>query len=204
MEKFLLFTTGGGSSDSLNWDSNEGALYNAKNLESIKPASARELDLLFNTISGTEIVTLKIKNGLHSRIISSIATAIGSGKNTIIAIADVDGGRYVNNNIYGVTLNKGSYNYIQTLTDNNRTKISVTKTNYTSCTIANIDGTDAVACTLELYDGTTYTKILDQVSIPAKVSLVLNRNEIAFNESIYDLYATSGDSGGQLTFTFNY
>ena len=61
-----------------------------------------------------------------------------------------------------------------------------------------------MACTLELYDGTTYTKVLDQTSIPAKTSLVLSRNEIAFNDSIYDLYATSGDANGQLTFTFNY
>ena len=42
MEKFLLFTTGGGTSDPLNWDSSEAALYSVKDLESIKPANARD------------------------------------------------------------------------------------------------------------------------------------------------------------------
>ena len=70
--------------------------------------------------------------------------------------------------------------------------------------IANIDGADAVDLTLELYDGTTYTKLLSTVSIPADTTLKLESNEISFDDSTYDLYATSGDSGGQLTFTFNY
>jgi len=203
MEKFLLFTTGGGTSDPLNWDSSEAALYSVKNLESIKPANARDIDLTFNTSNGKEVVTLKIKNGLHSRVISAIGTAIGAGTSSIIAIADVDGGRYINSNICGVTI-RSQENYIQTLTSNSRTKIDVTRSNYNSCLIANIDGTDAVACTLELYDGTTYTKLIDQMSIPPKITLKLESDEISFDNTIYSLYATSGDSGGQLTFTFNY
>ena len=42
------------------------------------------------------------------------------------------------------------------------------------------------------------------MNIPAKVSLKLEKDEISFDNSTYNLYATSGDSGGQLTFTFNY
>ena len=203
MEKFLLFTTGGGTSDPLNWDSSEAALYNVKDLESIKPSSARNIDLIFNTSNGKEVVSLKIKNGLHNKIISSIATAIGSGTASIVAIADVDGGRYINSGICGVTI-KSQENYIQTLTGNSRTQISCPRDNYSSVIIANIDGTDDVECTLELHDGSTYTKLLDQMNIPAKVSLKLEKDEISFDNSTYNLYATSGDSGGQLTFTFNY
>ena len=70
--------------------------------------------------------------------------------------------------------------------------------------IANVDGTDAVACTLELYDGAAYTNLLHQLSIPAKSTLVLEQNEISFDNVMYTLHATSGDSGGQLNFTFNY
>ena len=42
------------------------------------------------------------------------------------------------------------------------------------------------------------------MSIPAKNTLKLEDDEISFDDVTYDLYATSGDSGGQLTFTFNY
>ena len=203
MEKFLLFTTGGGTSDPLNWDSSEAALYNVKDLESIKPSSARNIDLTFNTSNGREVVILKIKNGLHNKVISSIATAIGTGTSSIVAVADVDGGRYINSSICGVTI-RAQETYIQSLTGNSRTQILCPRDNYSSCIIANIDGTDAIACTLELHDGSTYTKLLDQVSIPAKTSLKLEENEISFDNNTYNLYATSGDSGGQLTFTFNY
>ena len=51
---------------------------------------------------------------------------------------------------------------------------------------------------------TTYTKLLDQMSIPAKNTLKLEEDEISFDNVTYDLYATSGDAGGQLTFTFNH
>ena len=203
MNKFLLFTTGGGTSDPLNWDSSEAALYSVKDLESIKPSSARNIDLIFNTSNGKEVVSLKIKNGLHNKIISSIATAIGSGTSSIVAVADVDGGRYINSGICGVTI-KSQENYIQTLTGNSRTQISCPRDNYSSVIIANIDDSDDVACTLELYDGSTYTELFNQINIPTKVSLKLEKDEISFDNSTYDLYATSGDSGGQLTFTFNY
>ncbi len=202
MSKFLLFTTGGGSSSIMNLDSSEVALYNSVDLRTIKPSGKAAIDLFFNTTKGTEVVTLKIRAGKHGMAMRSIAEAINSEGN-IIKVADVDTNTFIDECILGVTI-KAQENYIQTLTNNSRTKLSVLRDNYNSCIIANIDGTDAVACTLELYDGTTYTKLLDQVSIPAKTTLKLEANEIGFDDSTYDLYATSGDSGGQLTFTFNY
>ena len=127
MEKFLLFTTGGGSSDPLNWDSSEAALYSVKDLKSIKPISARELDLTFNTNNDIEIVTLKIKNGLHSRVISAIGTVIGTPGNSVIAIADVDGGRYINSNICGVTIRK-SVSTVQSLSGTTHVKLNLERT----------------------------------------------------------------------------
>ena len=115
----------------------------------------------------------------------------------------LDNNIFAHPSIYGVTI-LTKHTYIQTLTNNSRTLIDLPRYGYRSCVVANIDGTDAVACTLELHDGSTYTKLLDQISIPAKASLVLNEDEIAFDEKSYNLHATSGDSGGQLTFTFNY
>ena len=121
----------------------------------------------------------------------------------VIHVADVDSGRFVNKNIHSVQI-YSQETYIQTVSNNSRVQVSIPRSNYSSCIIANIDGTDAVACTLELHDGTTYTKLLDQVSIPAKTSLKLEKDEISFDNSSYDLYITSGDSNGQLTLTFNY
>ena len=65
MEKFLLFTTGGGSADPLNWSSDEAALYSTSELKGMKPASSRSIDLFFETTYGKEIVTLGIKNSTH-------------------------------------------------------------------------------------------------------------------------------------------
>ena len=36
MNKWLLFTTGGGSADPINWDGGEAALYSANDLKHIK------------------------------------------------------------------------------------------------------------------------------------------------------------------------
>jgi hypothetical protein len=204
MKKWLLFTNGGGSSDPLNWDSSEAALYSSEDLKTIKPGGPRTLDLIFETgDNNKEIVTLKIKNKSHTKVLSSIANAIEKSNQSVISIADVDGNRFISKDVYGVSI-KAQETYIQTLTGNSRTQLNVSRSRCSSCMVANIDGSDAVDLTLELYDGTTYTKLLSTVSIPADTTLKLESDEISFDNSTYDLYATSGDSGGQLTFTFNY
>ena len=73
----------------------------------------------------------------------------------------------------------------------------------TSCLIANTHSS-AVTCSLELYDGSTYTYIIKTISIPTASTLRLESDEISFDNSTYDLYATSGNASGLLTFTFNY
>ena len=123
MEKFLLFTTGGGSSDPLNWDSSEAALYSVSELESVKPSSGRELDLTFNTGSGKEIVTLKIKNRAHSVIMAALGNSINSNQN-VISVADVDGGRFIHASIYGVTIRK-AVSTVQTLSGTTHAKVNL-------------------------------------------------------------------------------
>ena len=54
-----------------------------------------------------------------------------------------------------------------------------------------------------LHTGTRYT-IFDQINIPAKSTLKLEQDEISFDNAKFDLYAKSGDSDGQLVFTFIY
>ena len=55
----------------------------------------------------------------------------------------------------------------------------------------------------DLYTGTRYT-IFDQINIPSKSTLKLEQDEISFDNSKFDLYCKSGDSDGQLIFSFMY
>jgi len=203
MDKYLLFTTGGGSADPMEWSRDEAAIYSAKDLRGIKPASKSTIDLFFNTQEGNEVVTLTVVNGSHSKVMQSIISAISFNDKSLVVIADVDGGKFVDRNINGVSI-KSQTHYIQTLTDNSRTAIATPRGIWSSCMITNIDGTDAVDLTLELYDGVTFTKLLSTISIPADTTLKLEGDEISFDYPTYRLQATSGDSGGQLTFVFNY
>ena len=198
MEKFLLFTTGGGSSDPLNWDSSEAVLYNAKDLESIKPATARSLDLTFNTSSGTEIVTLKIKNGLHNKIISSIATAIGAGKSSIIAVADIDGGRYINNGICGVTIKTSTpilyYQKITTAVAVEIIDINTKLKRLISMTLANVHSADATVQVYLLDGSGTLYYIIKDVVIPVGTTLKLESDELDYDASVFNLYVKLGGS----------
>ena len=191
MEKFLLFTTGGGTSDPLNWDSSEAALYNVKDLESIKPASARDIDLTFNTSTGIEIVTLKIKNGLHNKIISSIGTAIGSGTSSVVAVADVDGGRYINSGICGVTIKTSTpilyYQKIADATQVNVIPIDTKLKKLTSITLANIHSGDATVQVF-LANSTDNWYIIKDVVIPAGSTLKLESDELDYDANVFNLY----------------
>jgi len=146
MEKFLLFTTGGGSADPLNWSSDEAALYSTSELKGMKPASSRSIDLFFETTYGKEIVTLGIKNSTHAACMRSIATALNSNQ-VVIPIADVDGGQFCSPYIYSVNLSSQE-TYCQSLIANTKTKISVVRSNYSSCLVANTHGGTV---TLDLY-----------------------------------------------------
>ena len=55
----------------------------------------------------------------------------------------------------------------------------------------------------DLYTGTRYT-LFHTLTIPVNSTLKLEQDEISFNGAVYNLYCQSGDSDGQLTFTFTY
>ena len=128
MKKWLLFTDGGGSSDPLNWDSSEAGLYSSEDLKTIKPNGPRTLDLIFETENNNkEIVTLKIKNRSHAKVLSSIANAIEKSNQSIISIADVDSNRFISKDVYGVVIRK-SILAVQSLSGTTHAKINLART----------------------------------------------------------------------------
>ena len=283
MDKFLLFTTGGGSSDPLNWSNDEAALYPVSQFKGMRPASSRTIDMFFETSFGKEVVTLGIKNMTHVQVMKSITQAINSSQ-SVVTVADVDNAVYCSPYIQTVVI-ASQETFVQKITGNTKTKLNIARSNYSSCLISNVDGTSDVAMTLylasqvgsditdtgtnaneadnaagtasvtltvdgtaatsdvfadekiwksdgtlfgtctarnsnteivfgggleqtlannaDLYTGTRYT-IFDQINIPAKSTLKLEQDEISFDNSKYDLYCKSGDSDGQLVFSFMY
>jgi len=284
MNKFLLFTTGGGSTDLMGLSNDEIAIYNSDDLKSIKPASKSTIEMVFESRTIKDIVTLTVLSSRHGDVISSITKAITTGLDSVVKIADVDNDYFINKHINGVSIESPGI-YIQKITGNTKTKLNLTKGNFSSCLISNTDGSAAVSCTLhltsklgsditdtgtnanesdnaattssvtltvdgtaatsdifageqvwksdgtlfgtctardsntqivfgggieetladdaDLYGGTTYV-LMDAYSISANSYLKLVDNEISFDTAKYNLYVTSGDSDGQLTFKFNY
>ena len=287
MDKFLLFTTGGGSADPLNWSNDEAALYPVSQFKGMRPASGRTIDMFFETSFGKEVVTLGIKNMTHVQVMKSITQAINSTQ-SVVTVADVDNAIYCSPYIQTVLI-ASQETFLQKVTGNTKTKLNIARSNYSSCLVSNIDGTSDVAMTLYLasqvgsditatdvyaaeteavsassvtltvdngsgsasdaandeflnervyksdgtffgtcttvnsttvltfagglesaitnndilHTGTRYT-IFDQINIPAKSTLKLEQDEISFDNSKYDLYCKSGDSDGQLVFSFMY
>ena len=99
--KFLLFTSGGGSNDPMNWDKDEAVLYSASSFKGGRPTSSETLELYFEE-GGT--VILKIKNNHHVEILSAIGNAIYTSNSGVIPICDVDNNRFINNHIYACTI----------------------------------------------------------------------------------------------------
>lgn len=201
MEKFLLFTTGGGTADPLNWDSSEAVVHSIKDFKGMKPGNSRSIDLFFETQSGKEVVTLGIKNGTHSKIMQAISNAIVNSSQGIIAIADVDSNRFINTNIHSVTINTNE-TYAQKLTTNAKEKIAVGRRDWSSCLITNTHlGT--VTITLDLYltsqvgtDITSTTVLAAEAEAVSTSSVTLTVDTVAatadafLNERVYNSRGT--------------
>jgi len=200
MEKLLLFTTGGATADALNVNSGEIAMYNIKDFRGAKAKDSRTIAVFFETSNGREIVELGIRGGTHGGVLRAISSAVVKSTQSIVTIADVDRGVFVDNNIYSVSI-IANETLIQSLTGNSKAQITPLTRNYSKLFIANTHS-GAVTCTLELHDGSTYTKLLNAINIPVNTSLVLDRDEIAFDLNTYTLHATSNHASGLLTFTF--
>ena len=163
MEKFLLFSTGAGYDDIQNLDGSEVALYRASDLVSVRPGSIRTIEMQFRAQHGSyDLITLGIKGGQHYKVIRAIGQAIATplNNNTIISIADMDGYRFIDNNIWSCSI-KHQYNDVLKLNDggipveistNSSSKIqSITFCNTHDSNPANVDifitdqtGTDIV------------------------------------------------------------
>ena len=200
MEKLLLFTTGGATADAANVNSSEIAMYNIKDFRGAKAKNATTISIFFDTSNGREIVELGITSGKHDAVLRAISSVIVKSTQAITTIADIDKSIKVDSDITSVTL-VANETLVQSLTGNSRTQINPLTRNYSKLFIANTHTSD-VTCTLELYNGSTYTHLFNAISIPANVSLILDRDEIAFDLNTYTLHATSGNASGKLTFTF--
>tara|TARA_R110002020_G_scaffold285238_4_gene500784 strand:+ start:987 stop:1838 length:852 start_codon:yes stop_codon:yes gene_type:complete len=148
MDKFLLFTTGGGSADPLNWSNDEAALYPVSQFKGMRPASGRTIDMFFETSFGKEVVTLGIKNMTHIQVMKSITQAINSSQ-SVVTVADVDNAVYCSPFIQTVLI-ASQETFLQKITANTKTKLNIARSNYSSCLISNVDGSDDVTCTLYL------------------------------------------------------
>ena len=202
METFLLFTTGKGSDLPLARTSSGFALLSSLNLISAKPFSNDEILLTFTTA----LIKLKVRNGSQIGIIKAIIAGINSSQKTITVI-DKDSATFIHPHIIDVEINhSGIITQTEVISNNSATTINIPTGRIKKLVIANTDGTDAVNCTLELLDGSTYYKILSTVSIPANTSLVLEEHEISFDELTFSplVRVTSGDANGQLTLKFNF
>tara|TARA_B110000495_G_C22889476_1_gene518763 strand:+ start:372 stop:992 length:621 start_codon:yes stop_codon:yes gene_type:complete len=198
MKTWLLFTTGDGTSDPLNWDSSDAGLYSREDLKTIKPSGPNSLDMVFDILGRIQTVTLKIKNGSHIQVISSIINSIEKSDQATIAIADVGSGNFVNPSIYDVEIKTGTpvlyYNKIVNATAVKIIDINTKLTNLTSMTIANVH---SAAATVQVYlldaAGILYYIIKDVV-IPVGSTLKLESDELDYNGDIFNLYVKLGGS----------
>ena len=107
MEKFLLFSTGGDYVDTENLNYSEFAIYKSSNLVYMQPGSASTVELIFKVDGGgSDVVTLGILGGQHNKVLRSISQAIATANNAnmVISIADLDGYRFIDPNIWSVSI----------------------------------------------------------------------------------------------------
>ena len=191
MNKFLLFTTGGGSADIMNYSSDEAALYSVSDLKGVKPTSKSEVEMLFQTLSGNEIITLTVIGGSQYQVMRSITAAIGSSSESVIRVADVDNDYFINKNIIGVSIKTGTpilyYQKIADATQVNLIPINTKLKKLTSMTLANIHSSAATVMVF-LANSTDNWYIIKNVVIPVGATLKLESDELDYDASVFNLY----------------
>ena len=191
MDKFLLFTTGGGSADVMTFNSDEAALYSVSDLKSIKPTSKSNIEIIFQTRNNLDTVTLTILGGSQGRVIKGISEAITSGTNPLIRIADVDDDYFINKYIVGVSIKTGTpilyYQKIADATQVNLIPISTKLKKLTSMTLANIHSGDATTSVF-LANSTDNLYIIKDVVIPTGTTLKLESDELDYDANVFNFY----------------
>ena len=192
-----MFTTGGGSSDPMNYDSSEAALFNAKHLVSVKPASKSTIEMLFQAETREEIVVLTIVGGSHSKVIKAISSAIASSKDPLIKIADVDTDSFASKFINGVSIKTGTpilyYQKIVDATQVNLIPINTKLKKLNSMTLANIHSASAIVDVF-LANPTDNWYIMKNVTIPNGATLKLESDELDYDAGVFNLYVKLGGS----------
>mgnify|MGYP003115708062 CR=1 FL=1 len=198
MEKFVLFTTGGGSADPLNWTSDEAALYSISEFKSMKPASSRSIDIFFETSSGEEIVTLGVKNMTHIAVMRSITQALNS-QQAVVAIADVDNSIFCNPHIYSASINTSTpilyKNKIVNATTVEVVDVNTKLKKLNSMTLANVHSGAATVQVYLLEQATSALYyIIKDVVIPVGSTLKLESDELDYDAGLFNLYVKLGGS----------
>jgi len=189
MEKFLLFTDGGGGSDPLNWSQDEAILLSSKDLISIKPHDLRSIELTFTST----VVLLTIKNGSHAAVMKSIATAM-SGTQVVVTIANLETGVLVHKDIVSVKMTNTDvlyYNKIANATQVNVVPINTKTSKLRSMTLCNIHS-GAATVTVFLSNSTDNWYIIKDVVIPVGSTLKLDSDELDYDGSVFNLYVKLG------------
>lgn len=189
MEKFLLFTDGGGGSDPLNWSQDEAILLSSKDLVSIKPHNLRSLELTFTST----VVMLTIKNGTHAAVMKSIATAMSSSA-VVVTIANVETGVFVNEAIESVKMTNTDvlyYNKVANATQVNVVPINTKTSKLRSMALCNVH---SAAATVQVFlsNSTDNWYIIKDVVIPVGSTLKLDSDELDYDGSIFNLYVKLG------------
>ena len=197
MDKFILFTTGGGRANIMTFNSDEAALYSVNDLKSIKPISKSNVEIIFQTLDRIDTVTLTILGGSQGRVIKGISEAITSGTNPLIRIADVDEDYFINKYIVGVTIKTGTpilyYQKIADATQVNLIAINTKLKKLSSMTLANI-ASGAATASVFLANSTDNWYIIKDVVIPVGSTLKLESDELDYDASIFNLYVKLGGS----------
>ena len=197
MDKFILFTTGGGRANIMTFNSDEAALYSVNDLKSIKPISKSNVEIIFQTLDRIDTVTLTILGGSQGRVIKGISEAITSGTNPLIRIADVDEDYFINKYIVGVTIKTGTpilyYQKIANATQVNLIPINTKLKRLSSMTLANIHSGDATTSVF-LANSTDNWYIIKDAVIPTGTTLKLESDELDYDASIFNLYVKLGGS----------
>ena len=189
MEKFLLFTDGGGGSDPLNWSQNEAILLSSKDLISIKAHDLRSLQLTFTST----VVMLTIKNGSHAAVMKSIASAIASTQ-TVITIANLETNVFVHASVLGAKMTNTDvlyYNKIANATQVNVVPINTKTSKLRSMTLCNIHSGSATV-TVFLSNSTDNWYIIKDIVIPVGSTLKLDSDELDYDGSVFNLYVKLG------------
>lgn len=201
-QKYLYFSTGAGINSI-----GEAVLYPVDNFRGMRPNSATTLDLFFDPITATDgnyhdYVRLTIKEDTHSSVIRSIQDGLKDYVGNILRIADMDGMSKINQNITSVAITHVdidpiiSYHKITGSTQVKLIDIDAKLRPIKSMSLANIHASDSVSVAVFLANPSDNWYILKNVVIPFGTTLILEKDEIDYNTSLFNLYVklSAGDS----------